>query len=88
MAQKGYITYSPGGVIRETYALPDRIIDAMIKPGDASAVPRRLRGILTDVAAEPNPPAGAEVLAHMAAAGEHPVKSGRFVDAMPPGGYR
>ena len=65
---KGYITCFLAGVIRETYALPDRIIGAMTKPGDASAVPRRLRGILTAVAAEPNPPAGAEVLAHIAAA--------------------
>ena len=80
-AHKGNISYSQAGVLRQTYALPDRIADA--PSDDANAVPRLLkrtgtrvrrllRCIVAAMADNPSPPTFAEILARIAAEPDPP----------------
>ena len=81
LARKGGITYSQSGVLRQVYALPDRISDA--PSDDANAVPRLLkrtrtcvrrllRCIVAAMSGDPNPPTFAEILARLAAEPDPP----------------
>ena len=75
-AHKGSITYSQAGVLRQVYALPEKIADA--PSDDLNAVPRLLkltrtrvrrllRCIVAAMTAHPNPPTFEEILARIAA---------------------
>ena len=86
-----YISYSLAGVLRESYALPDRIQAARDTSPGPDAVHRetihilrrtrmRARRVLKAMADLDDAAAPAPV--------QRPVNSGLFVDAMPPGGYR
>ena len=73
-AQRGNITYSQAGVLRQAYALPDRLADAETG-ADAFRILRRtrirIRHLLHDIVAamtgDPNPPTFEEILARIAA---------------------
>ena len=82
MAHQGIISHSLAGVMREAYDLPNRMTDAMAAAPDAQSgrhsvvrllrrtrtrARRLLRRILTAMAADPNPPAFAEIRARAAA---------------------
>ena len=95
LARSRYVSYSLAGVLRESYALPDRIHAARTaSPSpDAPAVHRELIRILrrTRMRARRVLKAMADLDAADAPAPapvQRPVNSGPFVDAMPPGGYR
>ena len=99
LARSRYISYSLAGVLRESYALPDRIqaARAAAPSPDAPAVHRELIRLLrrTRMRARRVLKAILKAMADLAAADapapapvQRPVNSGPFVDAMPPGGYR
>ena len=81
MAHRGIISHSLAGVMRQAYDLPNRMADAMAAAPDAQTgrrevirllrrtrtrARRLLRRILTAMAADPNPPAFAEIRARAA----------------------
>ena len=81
IAHRGIITHSLAGVMRQAYDLPNRMADAMAAAPDAESgrrevirllrrtrtrARRLLRRILTAMAADPNPPAFAEIRARAA----------------------
>ena len=57
LARRGGIIYSQAGILRQTYAFPDRLADAS----------RFLRDIVAVMAGNPNPPTFGEILVRHAA---------------------
>ena len=95
LARSRYVSYGLAGVLREAYALPDRIqVARAASPSpDAPAVHRELIRLLrrTRMRARRVLKAMADIDTDAAPAPapvHRPVNSGPFVDAMPPGGYR
>ena len=86
LAGKGYVSYGLAGVLRESYALPDRISDTLTKAGNANAgadaahqkIRRRtrlrarllLKAILRAMADDPNPMTLEEAVAQAKARSE------------------